>query len=133
MVHDNIIKGYDVDFENETLVIKTEYNITRPKVVHEETDIVFRGYLTHTFYLPMKNSVIFDTYELSIGQFLKNEREVLMLGKNSCWPIHYENIEELSCFLHNNSYMVFIVGSSYGLNGWVIAKSMEIVTESLIT
>ncbi|EQC2365061.1 hypothetical protein ACY3ET_000062 [Listeria monocytogenes] len=46
-MHDNIIKSYQVDFENEQLRLRTEYSYGDK--VNENTDIIFESYLAHLF------------------------------------------------------------------------------------
>lgn len=44
-----------------------------------------------------------------------------------CWPIDYQTEKELIAFLRNNGYKYIRVNSSYGMFGWILAKSYEIV------
>lgn len=44
-----------------------------------------------------------------------------------CWPIDYQTEKELIEFLKNNGYKYIRVNSSYGMFGWILAKSYEIV------
>ena len=46
-IHDNIISSYQVDFENELLILKTQYYYDGK--VWENAGIVFNGYFTHIF------------------------------------------------------------------------------------
>ena len=43
-----------------------------------------------------------------------------------CWPIDYNTEQELIDFLITNKYKYIEINSSYGMFGWVIAKSYEI-------
>jgi|GEM_PF-284770 len=128
MVHDNIIKSYCVDFEAESLVMKTEfYNHTDKNI--ENTHIVFTGYMTHIFDNETKNSIIFDIEEYPLHLFLERESELLKDKKNYGWPIVYKTKNELVEFLQTHNYKIFEVASSYGLCGWVLAKEMDIVVQ----
>jgi len=123
MVHDNIIKSYHVDFENKDLTMKTEYETP---TLHEKTDVVFTGYLTHIFSTEMECNIIFDIEEWPLALFLKEESELLKDEKNYGWPISYDTEADLIGFFTINGYKVFNISSSCGLHGYVLAKSMEI-------
>lgn len=126
MVHDNIIKGYKVDFENEIFAIETEY-VSRDSVI-EKTTVVFHHYLTHIFSAVMKGSIIFDIEEMELSNFMAAECETLELSKSACWPIYYETTKDLENYLRQEEYRVFFIISSLGLRGWIVAKYMELVT-----
>lgn len=126
-VHDNIIISYQVDFENETFIIKTQYDDDK---ICENTDVSFTGYLTHIFHHEMKNSIIFDIEEYPLNSFLESERELIEEGKNYCWPIIHETTSELVKYLELNDYKTFSLSSSLGLYGWVLAKSMKFICKN---
>lgn len=52
--------------------------------------------------------------------------KILDERKNHCWPIYYKTIEELDAILINDNYTYYIIYSAYGLNGWILAKEIEI-------
>jgi len=133
MVHDNVILRYNVDFEKEIMIIGTSYYSNRvgEKVIHELTDIVFSGCIAHIFYNEMKDSVIFDIEEVPMNNFLNKEKDMLDAKRKAGWPIYYEDKEELAGFLQNNNYKAFCIMSSVGLSGWVLAKNMEFITDTL--
>jgi hypothetical protein len=128
MIHDNIIRSYCVDFEAETIVIKTIF-YNHANAVVENTDIIFTGYLTHLFNNEVKDSIIFDITEYPLHLFLEREAELLKDNKNYGWPISYKTKNELVEFLQSYEYKVFEVDSSYGLYGWVLAKKMDVVID----
>jgi len=117
MIHDNHITSYVVDFEQKTLVIKTKFPHSEPP---EDTDVVFTGYLAHSFENEMPYSIIFDIEEYPAG---------LQEKQRWSWPIFYKTkrVTELVKFLRVNGYKVFEVNASIGLSGWIFAKQMEFV------
>ena len=131
MVHDNIILSYQADFESGTLTLKTRYYNDE---FCEDTDVVFTGYLTHIFYdiLGENRNIIFDIEEYPMNLFLERERELLSKRKNHCWPISYENFEDLINFFQSNTFKVFSIDSSLGLWGYIIAKEMNVVVKNQI-
>ena len=125
-IHDNIIKSYCVDFEAETIVIKTIFHNHMDKTI-ENTDIIFTAYLTHIFGNETKDSIIFDIKEYPLHLFLERESELLKDNQSYGWPIFYKTENELVEFLQTHDYKIFEVASSYGLCGWVLAKQMDII------
>ncbi|HHR2582198.1 TPA: hypothetical protein ACSY4C_00310 [Listeria monocytogenes] len=126
-VHDNIIKSYQVDFENEQLRLRTEYSYVDK--VNENTDIIFESYLAHLFENEQKDSIIFDIEECTPTLFYEQNQELIEKNRNYCWPISYHTTntkKELVKFIHKNGYKVFEISSSYGLCGWVLAKDMQV-------
>ncbi|MCL2851976.1 MAG: hypothetical protein FWE20_02940 [Defluviitaleaceae bacterium] len=117
IVHDNIIQSFSVDFENETLIIKTD-----------ETDVIFTGYLTHIFRCEVKNSIILDIEEFPLNNFIISESKSLNELKSSGWHIlsGYETESDLLNYLQINKYRAFLISASVGLNGWVLAKQTNI-------
>jgi len=128
-VHDNIILSYNVDFKSEVLVIKTEYHV---REICEDTDVIFTGFLTHDFKHVMKGSMILDIEEYPLDRFLEESRELLEENKNCLWPFPVFDIckekykEKVTDYIQTNQYKVFLIYSSMGLNGWVLAKQMDI-------
>ena len=43
-----------------------------------------------------------------------------------CWPIDYQTEQELTDFLVDNEYKYIKINSSYGMFGWILAKSYKI-------
>lgn len=125
-VHDNIISAYQVDFENDILILKTQYHNNKGC---EKTDIVFSGYLTHIFENEMKNSIILDVEEYPLTSFYEAEHELIEKRKNYGWPIAaYDTKNDLIHYLQLNQYKAFQISSSLGLCGWVLAKQLDILT-----
>ncbi|MCI9418853.1 MAG: hypothetical protein HFG32_02385 [Eubacterium sp.] len=56
----------------------------------------------------------------------KDHREELIKKKGYCWPINDQTEEELTDFLAENKYTYIRINSSYGMSGWILAKSYEI-------
>ena len=128
MVHDNKIQSYCVDFETETLIIKTLYQTDR---ILEKTDVIFSGYLVHDFDHVMKGSIIFDILECPQSMIFERENDLLIKNKSYGWPIFYENENELIDFFQTHSYRIFEIYSSFGLSGLVLAKHMDTVVDNV--
>lgn len=59
--------------------------------------------------------------------FIEGNLELLERHKPYCWPTYYNTLDELREMLINKQYEYYVIFSSLGLNGWVIAKKMNIV------
>ena len=130
-IHDNIIASYQVDFENERLILKTKYYFGGE--VRENTDVIFKGYLTHLFGNEQKGSVLFDITERTATHFYERECELIEENRRYSWPINYQTPDtknELINFINENGYKVFEIGSSYGLCGWVLSKQMDFLSKN---
>lgn len=124
-VHDNIILSYEVDLENERIRVRTR---SHHPDVPEDTDIIFLAVLAHNFETPLRGSIIFDIDDVGIDKFISYNRELLKKWKGQGWPITYDTDEELEAKLAEGQYLYFVITSSCGLSGWVLAKKLEIIT-----
>ena len=118
-IHDNIIIKYTVDFEKEEIVMET-VNYHKEKIL-----IKFDGVLVHYFEMAMPDSIIFNIDEYEGREVIKEKRELLKNTKAFCWPLAYENENDLIKKLEGYKY--YIINSSSGLTGWVLAKTMTIL------
>lgn len=123
-VHDHTIISYEVNFESSRLIFNTQYETNEIAITAE---VVFSGYLAHSFDFEMRNSIIFDIEEYSYDLFFKKEHILLDNKHRYAWPIHYESKEELRNFLLIHKYKVFNISSSIGLCGIVFAKQLDII------
>lgn len=122
-VHDNEIMSYEVDLKNHQIIVHTQY---QKSALIKNTDIVFHNVLVHFFQNELSGSIIFDIEKYDIIRFLKNNSDLLKKQKNYCWPMAYDTEEELTEKLLEGQYSYYVISSSYGLNGWILAKSYEI-------
>lgn len=119
-IHDNEIISYEIDLKNYQIILHTQYKISgRIKNI----DIIFYNVLVHFFQNELRGSIIFDIEKYDINIFLKKNSDLLKKKKNYCWPMIYSTEEELKERLLEGQYSYYIISSSYGLNGWVLAKS----------
>ncbi len=128
MVHDNVILSYEVDLQNERIILHTRYDDSRSV---EETDIIFTDVLNHWFEQQLKGSIIFDISESEISHFVKENSELLIKNKAFGWPMMYESIDDFERLLTDEKYKYINLSSSYGMNGWVLAKNLDIITRKI--
>ena len=120
-MHDNYIVGYSVDVKKKNIFIKT-YNNTKEK----QNEILFLEVLTHSFKCIIDYNIISDICECEILSFVKENQEELIKMEGYCWPIDYQTEQELTDFLVDNEYKYIKINSSYGMFGWILAKSYKI-------
>ncbi len=120
-IHDNEILSYEIDFKNQKIVIHTE------STFEENADIFFTDVLTHFFETQIKHNIIFDIEKYELFQFIEDNRDLLISQKKYGWPTDYDTIEELAEKLQKEQYFYYIICSSLGLCGWVLAKNYEVV------
>lgn len=118
MLHDDHIVGYNVNFEAKSVVIQT-YNTVQKK----QRKICFSEVLTHSFKCSIEFNIILDLYEREINKFVRDNQEELMKMEGCCWPVDYDTEQELIAFLTVNEYRYIKIDSSYGMSGWILAKS----------
>ncbi|GIP18156.1 hypothetical protein J40TS1_37980 [Paenibacillus montaniterrae] len=121
LVHDNEILSYEVDLYNTRIVLHTLYENKR---LIEYTDVTFEGVLCHMFEHQLSGSIILTINEYELDYFFRNEEnlELLSKTKNYGWPMIYEDAVQLEQNLKQSQYKYIVIMSSYGLNGWILAK-----------
>lgn len=120
-MHDDYIVEYSVNISEKKLMIQT-YNSQEKK----ESRIYFLDVLTHSFKCVLEYNQILDISEYDISSFITDNKADIAELEGYCWPIDYQKEEELINFLYTNGYKYIKVNSSYGLFGWILAKSYQI-------
>ncbi|WP_175537607.1 hypothetical protein, partial [Mycobacterium tuberculosis] len=88
--------------------------------------ISFFGVMAHLFEDEMPGSIILDIGEYPVSLFIEQNKNLLNERKNYCWPRYYKDINELQKLLVNEGYVYYIISSSFGLNGWILAKKIKV-------
>jgi hypothetical protein len=120
-MHDNYIVSYNVNLLKKNMSVKTYNNVQK-----QYKTIYFSEVLTHFFRCIIDYNIISDICESEIQKFIKDNQKELVELDGFCWPIDYNTEQELIDFLITNKYKYIEINSSYGMFGWVIAKSYEI-------
>ncbi|MBO0474413.1 hypothetical protein JZO86_11955 [Enterococcus ureasiticus] len=119
-LHDYEILNYNINFKNSLLTID---------VTNDESNkrIDFVGAIAHQFSDEIPYSIILDLDELDIKYFFSSNKDLLEEKKNSGWPLMYSSVEELEKMLQESDIRYYVLYSSYGMTGWVLAEQVEIV------
>ena len=121
-MHDDYIVQYNVKISEKRLIIQT-YNSNEKK----ERIIRFDEVLTHSFKCIIDYNQLLDIAEYDLGSFIADNKSTLEELKGYCWPIDYQKEEDLLNYLLSNGYKYIKVNASFGLFGWILAKSFEII------
>lgn len=89
--------------------------------------IEFVGAVAHQFSDEIPYSIILDLDELDMKHFFSSNKDLLEEKKNSGWPLMYSSVEELEEMLQENDSRYYVLYSSYGMTGWVLAERVEII------
>jgi len=125
-VHDNIIESYFVDLENRKIVLNTVYYGFSGNI-RERTTITFDNAMGHKFEDQAKNSSIFEIEERSIDEHIKLHKKTRdILDDFEYYDFHFHYVKELIDQMKSYNLKYYMIGSSFGLNGWVLAEKMTI-------
>ena len=121
-VHDNEVISYEVNLREKILIIHTKKDIT-----NQYYDLIFSDVLIHYFQDEINGSIILDVCEYSIDEFLSKYSELL---EPKMFPIFQSTSfidEEFKARLKNNSFFYYAITASYGFNGIVVSKKIQVV------
>ena len=93
----------------------------------EKINIIFEGILAYLFENQQKNNIILDIEEKDREKFITDNNELLERQRNFGWPIMYKDMEDLKLVLEVNRYNYYVLNSSCGMNGWIVAKKMKVI------
>ncbi|MBS6823879.1 MAG: hypothetical protein KH198_08465 [Oscillibacter sp.] len=118
-LHDNRILRYCADFEAHALHMDTQTEGGETVSVH------FTGLLAHWFENMVQDNILFGMDEITIDGFFEQYRKLLdgtiPYGFPACC-----GIEELRERMEREKIRVFVIDSSLGLCGFVLAQEVEI-------
>ena len=79
-------------------------------------------------YLSEYEGLIFDVREASLEEVYSAYRDVFERNQNYAWPeTSYETEAELIALLKTQAVKGFLISSSYGMEGFVLAREMRLV------
>lgn len=120
-IHDNKIISYEVNLEKKRIVFHTLSPDSENKL-----NIIFTNVIAHVFEDELFRSIILDIEKADLNRFLSSNKKLLQEKKDYLWPMVYETENELYETLDEKGITYYVIYSSYGLNGWILAESMSI-------
>jgi hypothetical protein len=126
-IHDNLLVSYEVQCEERTITLRTEYRVENKPT--EFTNVVFEGVQGYHFENDAFGNIIFDVAEVSVKWFLTEYGAEIselyrMAGSPGPWAASLVSAPE---YLREHGIRAFIMSSSLGLSGWVLAKEISII------
>jgi hypothetical protein len=125
-VHDNLLISYEIQCEARTIILRTE---NRSK--NEPTafiNVILKGVQGYRFENDAFGNIIFGLETVPVEQFLTEygseiSESYQMAGSPGPWAA---NLGTASGYLREQGVQAFILSSSYGLSGWVLAREISI-------
>jgi hypothetical protein len=125
-IHDNRLISYEVQCETRTILFRTAYRVKSKPT--EFTNVTFKDVQGYHFEHDAFGNIIFGLETMSMEQFLAEYGTEIseyyrMAGSPGPWA---ENLATAPEHLQAQGVQAFILSSSYGLSGWVLAREISI-------
>lgn len=118
-LHDNKVLNYCVDFRLQTLHMDTQTETGKTVSIH------FSGLMAHWFENVIQDNILFDMDEIAEERFFQQYKNLLDKSIQYGFPACC-SIEELREKMAQEKIRVFVISSSLGLCGFVLAQEVEI-------
>jgi hypothetical protein len=130
-IHDNQLVSCEVQYEKRTITLRTEYRVENKPT--EFTNVVFEGVQGYNFENDAFGNIILDLATVSVEYLLtaygpQIAESYRMAGSPGTWAA---NLDSAPDYLRGQGIKGFVLSSSYGLSGWVLAKEM-LVREGVV-
>jgi hypothetical protein len=124
-VHDNLLVSYEVQCDARTILLRTEHRAKNEPT--EFVNVMFKGVEGYRFENDAFGNIVFDIETVALDQFLKEHSQEIpesyrMAGAPGRWAA---NLETASGCLLEQGIRAFILSSSLGLSGWVLAREIS--------
>jgi hypothetical protein len=126
-IHDNLLVSYEVQCKARTITLRTEYcEADKP---NEFTNVIFEGVQGYRFENDAFGNIIFGLETIPVQDLLKEfdaeiSESYRMAGSPGPWAA---NLGSAPTYLQERGVKGFILSSSCGLSGWVLAKEVFIL------
>jgi len=126
-VHDNLLVSYEVQCEGRTITLRTEYRQSDKPT--EFTNVIFEGVQGYSFQNDAFGNIIFDLESISVDALLAQFGAEIaeshrMGGSPGPWAA---SLDSAKMYLSEREIRGFLLSSSYGLSGWILAKEMSLL------
>jgi hypothetical protein len=122
-IHDSYVVAYSADARSEQVVLTIR---AAAESADGEFRIVFEGVAAHQFRYPQIPSIVDDLIEVPVETLLEQEAEALSEGSRQCgWPgAWFTSRQAALAYCESAGLRAFELQQSYGLSGWVLARSV---------
>ena len=124
-LHDNRVLRCCADFEAHTLHMDTRTE------AGEKVSVRFTGLLAHWFENVVQDNILFGMDEITVDGVFEQYKDLLGRTISYGFPACC-SIEELRKRMEREHIRVFVIDSSLGLCGFVLAKEVELQCQSLL-
>ena len=121
-VHDNLLLSYTVSAERREITLHTAFHEVEPP---EYTDVVFSGLEAYHFEGDNFGTIIFDVSETDALELYEEERARFEAGVPYAWPAWNASAEAARAYIAGNGLRAFVLSSSFGMTGWVLAREVR--------
>ena len=126
-IHDNLLISYEVQCEARTIILRTEYRLENKPTA--STHVIFEGVQGYSFENDAFGNIIFALETIPVEQLLTEygaeiSESYRMAGSPGPWAT---NLVTASGYLRELGIQGFILSSSFGLSGWVLARQVSII------
>jgi hypothetical protein len=126
-IHDNLLISYEVQCEARTIVLRTEYRASDRRT--EFTNVVFTGVQGYRFENDAFGNIIFDLETVPMERILTEygaeiSESYRMSGSPGPWAA---DLDSAGAYLREQGAQGFILSSSFGMSGWILAKEIAVL------
>lgn len=124
-VHDANIVGLTIACAAQRIMLHLEYEWNKSM---EYSDVIFENVVGHHFECILEGNIIFDIDEKSVRELLDEEWPRFEAGRAYGWPyigVVWKSREELVQIAESKGIRAYLIGSSYGMTGFVLAQSVK--------
>jgi hypothetical protein len=124
-VHDSLLVAYSISVETHELILSLQpHHGSSPRPFN----VVFEGVAAHYFPAPMLPAILAEVFSVSAEQLLSEHWQVIERGYKAVgWPGPWaDTFANATNFAQSSGVQGFQIESSYGLSGWVLAKSASV-------
>ena len=126
-VHDNLLVSYEVHCEARTITLRTEYRVQDKPT--EYTKVVFGGVQGYCFENDAFGNIIFGLETVPLEHLLAEfgaeiSESYRVGGSPGPWAADLDRAAE---HLRESGIKGFILSSSCGLSGWILAREMSVL------
>jgi hypothetical protein len=129
-VHDNKLVSYEVQCEARTITIRTERR--ERDAPTQFANIILTGVQAYHLQNDAFGNIIFDLEGVPVDQFLRDygaeiSESFRRTGAPGPWAA---NPSDAAKYLREQDAQAFILSSSYGLDGWILAREIIVPVQT---
>src|SRR5688572_13374436 len=125
-IHDSLLVAYSVDSEHQALVLSL---LPHHGSALAPFAVVFSGVVAHSFPAPLLPAILGDIRQTPADALLRQEwASIERAYRANGWPGPWANsLLDAMAFVTASELRGYEIESSYGLNGWVLARDARMV------